>query len=155
MSDSTLPKCHAIPKKKTEQAMSIYRGFEEEVFQTHPDRTGEIREHAALESGLFALGGHALVHALAQPHVRLYVPRIDEPLEVLRNLDFPHVDVRRAVPGRGARRRVVARESEAGQDARAFGQNPHPVVLGALDKAGDLDDEDPGAYKGNDEDKNG
>jgi len=109
---------------------------------THPDRTGEIREHAALEPGLFALGGHSLVHALAQPHVRLYVPRIDEPLEVFRNLDLPYVDVRRAVPG-GDARRPIAGESKAGEDARAFGQDPHAVVLGALDKASNLDDEDP------------
>lgn len=121
-------------------------------FQTHPDRTGEISEHAALESSLFALGGHPLVHALAQPHVRFHVPRIDDHLEVLRNLDFPHVDVRRAVPG-GDARRPVARESEPSQDARAFGQDPNAVVLGPLDKARDLDDEDPGHMKANFRDK--
>ena len=110
--------------------------------QTHPDRAGEISEHAALEPSLFALGGHSFVHALAQPHVRLHVPRIDEHLEVFRNLDLPHVDVRCAVPGGGARR-PIAGESEAGENARAFGQDPHAVILGALDKASDLQDEDP------------
>lgn len=95
----------------------------------------------------FKLAAKLAASGLTWGRIRLYVPQIDKPLEVLQNLDFPHVDVRRAVPGRGAQRRVVARESEPGQDARAFGQNPHPVVLGALDKAGDLDDEDPGAYK--------
>lgn len=70
-------------------------------FWTYPDRTGEICEYAALEPGLFALGRHPLVHALAQPHVRIYVPRVDEHFEVLWNLDFPDIHVRRAVPRRG------------------------------------------------------
>ena len=38
------------------------------------------------------------------------------------------------------------------EDARAFGQDPHAVVPGVLDKASDLDDEDPVGitYKGSD-----
>jgi len=59
-----------------------------------------------------------------------------------RNLDLPNVDVCRAVPG-GGTRRPIAGESDASEDARAFGQDPHAIVLGVLDKASDLDDEDP------------
>lgn len=71
-------------------------------FGTYPDRTGEISEHATPEPGLFAFWRHSLVYAFAEPHVRPYVPRIDEQLEVLRNFNFPHIYVRCAIPGRDA-----------------------------------------------------
>ena len=69
---------------------------------TYPNRTCDICEHATPEPGLFAFWCHSLVYAFAQPHVRLYVPRVDEHLEVLRNFDFPHVYVRCAIPRRDA-----------------------------------------------------
>ena len=71
-------------------------------FGTYPDRTGKICEHATPKPGLFAFWCHSLVYAFAQPHVRLYVPRIDESLEVFRNFNFPHIYVRCAIPGRDA-----------------------------------------------------
>ena len=69
-------------------------------FGTYPDGTGQIREHATLKPGLFAFWCHSFVYAFAQPHVRFYVPRIDESLKVLWNFNFPHIHVRCAIPGR-------------------------------------------------------
>ena len=87
--------------------------------ETYPERARRERGEAAAEAGLLAFGSDALVDAFAEPDVGLHVPRVEEDLEVLCELDVQDVHVRRAFP-LCATRFCVASEAQACLDRSAL-----------------------------------
>lgn len=81
----------------------------------HPYRTRGEGEHTTPEPGLLALRRHSLVDTLSEPDVCLDVPRVEEDLEVRRELDVHHVNVGGALPSRLALG-IEPGEPESGQD---------------------------------------
>lgn len=110
--------------------------------RTHPESTGSECNHAATEAWLLARRCDTLVHAFAQPHVRLHVPRVKEHLEIRRELDIQDVDVRGVMPKRLSAR-PKSGETVASFYARALRQSPDGVVLRALEEAAELEENKP------------
>ena len=119
----------------------------------HPYRTRGEGEHAASEPGLLALRRHSLVDTLSEPDICLDVPRVEEYLEVWRELDVHHVNVGSALPRRLALG-IEPGEPESGQDGSTLMadekvvarphletylcQRPDGVVLRPLDQPAEL-----------------
>ena len=84
----------------------------------YPKGTCEESDHTTQEARLLALGSNTLVNALAEPNIRLHIPRIEEDLEVGWELDFHHLDISGTVPLRYAINDIS--ETQTGEDAGAL-----------------------------------
>ena len=109
---------------------------------TDPESTCAERDHGTFEARLLALRRHALIHALAQPYVCFHVPRVQQDLEVGRELDAKDIDVGRALPA-GFACGPEAGETGSGEDAYTLSQRPDSIILGALDETGKVEIDDP------------
>ena len=90
--------------------------------ESYPNRANGKSHHAALEPGLFSLLGDSLVDTLSQPNVRLHVPRIDQHLKVLGELDIEHTNVGGSVPKRPPFL-VIPSEPETSNDSGTLDEN--------------------------------
>ena len=81
---------------------NVSKQSEYEGRKTYPDRTNSESHHATLEPGLRAFLCDPLINALSQPNVRLHVPRIEQHLEVLGELNIEHPNISSTVPKRAS-----------------------------------------------------
>ena len=65
---------------------------------TYPEGARQRGQYTALEARFLALGGDTLIDAFPEPDIRVDVPRIQQDLEVGRELDVKKPDIGRAFP---------------------------------------------------------
>jgi hypothetical protein len=87
--------------------------------KTDPYSTRKRGGHAASKPGLLSFRSNAFVDTFPEPDIRIHVPRVDETLEVVRDLNGQHDDIRSAVP-LGHARGIETGESKTSEDAGAL-----------------------------------
>ncbi len=88
---------------------------------TDPERARSKSDHAASEAGLLPFGGHALVHALAEPDIGLHVPGVKQDLHVGCKFNGPHYHIGSTVPASRTRGTETS-ESKTSQNRCALYQ---------------------------------
>lgn len=66
----------------------------------YPESTSPKRQHATPEPRFLPFRRNPLIHTLPQPYISLHIPRVQQNLEVARELDYHRDDIRCSVPGR-------------------------------------------------------
>jgi hypothetical protein len=103
-----------------------------------PCSTGEECAHEAAELGL-AVACEALVHTFAEPDIGVRIPRIQQLLPVVGELQFGHVHVLAPCPLGLVGDGVDAIVCQARQDTSSVGERPNAIVLETCHKTTYLD----------------
>ena len=94
-----------------------------------PEGTCDKGRHAGAKAGLLAPRRYAQVDVIAQPVVRVHVPPGEVAPWILGGLYHPRVDVLQTVPRHLAGDGIDTIVAQPGENAGAFRQSPHAVVL--------------------------
>jgi len=73
------------------------------VDSTYPEGARQGGQQAALEAWFLTLGRDTFIDAFPEPDIRVDVPRIEQDLEVGRELNVKKSDIGRAFPERFSR----------------------------------------------------